>query len=57
MVRVIRAGLVVVRLRVVVVLQELKAALVSSATLCVPFRKLNSRVSPTTKVLLLAQVW
>ena len=54
-VRVILAGLVVVRLMVVVVSHALYAAFVTSATLWDPLTKLNTRVSPIRKVLFAAQ--
>lgn len=56
---VILAGLPVMGVEeVAVVLQESYAVFDdNSATLCAPFAKLNTRMSPTIKFLLLAQVW
>lgn len=53
---VIFAGLVVRTVAGVVVSHESYAAFVTSATSCVPFWKLKTRVSPTRKVFPAAQV-
>lgn len=57
MVRVILTGGLEAKEMVELVLHDSKFALVTSATSCEPFMKLNTRMSPTKKVLFAAQVW